>query len=78
MTTATRVMKVFDATLQWPRENEPITPDSTFHSLGMDSLDHVVLVGAIEEEFDLSMPEWASDDWTTVADVIASVEKAID
>jgi acyl carrier protein len=36
---------------------ESIRPDSTFQELGLDSLDAMNLLFALEEEFDISIPD---------------------
>ena len=50
---------------------DEIKPDSTFESLGADSLDQTELIMAMEEEFDI---EIADDD----SQKIAKVQDAID
>ena len=49
---------------------EDITPDSTFESLGIDSLDIVELVMGIEEKFEISIPDEAAEKIVTVGDVV--------
>ena len=49
---------------------EDITPDSTFESLGIDSLDIVELIMALEEEFDIEIPDAEAEKVTTVNDVV--------
>lgn len=41
--------------------------------LGMDSLDKVCLVIAIEDEFGLSLPDGVEMGWKTVGDVVATI-----
>jgi len=53
-------------------EVDKITPDSNFaNDLGADSLDTVELVMALEEEFDIEIPDEA-------AEGIATVQAAVD
>ncbi len=53
-----------------------IKPESHFaEDLGMDSLDIVEATLSVEEEFDITLPIEESDDFKTVADLIAAVEK---
>lgn len=53
-------------------EPEKVTPEATFaNDLGADSLDTVELVMALEEEFDVEIPD-------SVAEEIDTVQKAVD
>ena len=45
---------------------EDITPDTTFESLGIDSLDTVELVMALEEAFGCEIPDEDAEKITTV------------
>ncbi|MEL6166459.1 MAG: acyl carrier protein, partial [Cyanobacteria bacterium J06628_3] len=48
-------------------EDEKITPNANFaNDLGADSLDTVELVMALEEEFDIEIPDEAAEKITTV------------
>ncbi|MEB3298993.1 MAG: acyl carrier protein [Candidatus Sericytochromatia bacterium] len=52
-----------------------VTPEASFQEdLGADSLDTVELVMAVEEAFDLQIPDEAAEGLTTVASVLAYVE----
>lgn len=54
-----------------------VTPESTIESLGADSLDQIEILMALEIEFDIEIPdEDAPVDGSSVADLIAAVEKA--
>lgn len=44
--------------------------------LGLDSLDEVCVEMVIEGEFQIEVPNGASDSWNTIADVIAFIEGA--
>lgn len=52
-------------------EDAEVTNDKTFEALGGDSLDHVELVMALEDEFGIEIPD---AEW----DQIKSVQAAID
>ena len=53
-----------------------IVPEATFtEDLGADSLDAVEMVMAVEEEFDISVPDEALESIKTVADLLALVEE---
>ena len=51
-----------------------ITPDSTFESLGIDSLDVVDLVMSLEEEFDTEIPDEEVENIKTVGDIVKYIE----
>jgi acyl carrier protein len=48
---------------------------SLIDDLGADSLDTVEIIMAFEEEFGIEIPESKADELTTVAEIIAYVEK---
>ena len=62
-------------------EPQDVSPDDTLESLGIDSLGLVESIFAIEETFDISVPFNANNpsesdfDISTVASVIAGVER---
>lgn len=64
-------------------EREHVSPDMTLDELGIDSLGVVECIFAIEEEFDVSVPFNANEpskgdfDLTSVATVIAAVERLV-
>ncbi len=52
-------------------EEEKIKPQSNFaNDLGADSLDTVELVMALEEEFDIEIPDEAAEKITTVQEAV--------
>lgn len=52
-------------------EEEDITMESSFiDDLGADSLDIVELIMALEEEFDIEIPDSEAEKITTVADAV--------
>lgn len=52
-----------------------VTPEASFvDDLGADSLDTVELVMALEEEFDIEIPDEAAEKITTVQQTIAYIE----
>ena len=58
-------------------EEDKVTEGASFiDDLGADSLDVVELVMAMEEEFDISIPDEAAENIKTVGDAIAFIEKA--
>ena len=58
-------------------KEEDITLDTKIvEDLGADSLDVVDLLMAIEDEYDISIPEVAAEKMKTVGDVVAYLENA--
>lgn len=47
-------------------EEEEVTPETAFGDLNADSLDIVELIMALEEEFDLEIPDEEAEKLTTV------------
>lgn len=61
------VIKAFDKTAA----ASEVTPQTYFHKdLGLDSLDTVELLVAIEEEFDIEIPDKVADDLKSVGETI--------
>jgi acyl carrier protein len=55
---------------------ECLTPDSRLvDDLGFDSLDRVELVMAIEEDYDIDIPDEAAENFRTVSDIMKYVEE---
>ena len=59
-------------------QEEDVVPEASFvDDLGADSLDQVELIMAMEEEFDVSIPDEDAENIGTVQDAIDYVRKAI-
>ncbi len=59
-------------------EAETITPKSNFaNDLGADSLDTVELVMALEEEFDIEIPDEAAEKITTVQEAVDYINNKV-
>ncbi len=57
-------------------EEEQVTAEASFiEDLGADSLDIVELIMALEEEFDLEIPDEDAEKISTVADAIAYIRE---
>lgn len=57
-------------------ERDKVRPESKFvDDLGADSLDTVELVMALEEEFDIEIPDEEAEKITSLKDAIAYVEQ---
>ena len=54
-----------------------VTESSTFKELGIDSLDGLNILFAIEEEFGLSVPDDAAMEFKSVPEVVAGVERLL-
>lgn len=56
---------------------EDVVPEASFvDDLGADSLDQVELIMAMEEEFDLSIPDEDAEKIATVQNVVDYIKKA--
>jgi acyl carrier protein len=54
-----------------------VVPEASFvDDLGADSLDQVELIMAMEEEFDVSIPDEDAEKIATVKDAVAYIQKA--
>jgi acyl carrier protein len=51
-------------------EEGEISPESTLEDLGADSLDIVEMVMAIEQEWDIEIPDEAAEEIKTVGDAV--------
>lgn len=57
---------------------EGITPESSLQELGMDSLDAMNLLFALEEEFDVSIPDSEAHAIRTVRDASEGVRRLLE
>lgn len=57
-------------------EEDVVSEASFVDDLGADSLDQVELIMAMEEEFDLSIPDEDAEKIATVQDVVDYIKKA--
>ncbi len=55
-----------------------ISPDSTFAELGIDSLDGVNILFALEEEFKLDIPDTVAQNMKSVRQVVDSLTRVIE
>ena len=59
-------------------EDEKITPNANFaNDLGADSLDTVELVMALEEEYDIEIPDEAAEKITTVQEAVDYINSKV-
>ena len=47
-----------------------ITMDTTFDSMDIDSIDAVEIIMAIEDEFEVEIPDEVAEEFTSIADII--------
>ena len=60
-------------------EEETVTPEASFaNDLGADSLDTVELVMALEEEFDIEIPDEAAEQIDTVSKAVDYISSNIE
>lgn len=70
---AGRVMRVIAETQHIPLET--ITIDRTFQELGIDSLDGINILFALENEFNTNIPDDSAKQIVTVRDAVEGIEK---
>ena len=70
------IVKMIAEQLDVP-EDEVVPAAAFVDDLGADSLDQVELIMAMEEEFDVSIPDEDAENITTVKDAIEYVNKAL-
>jgi acyl carrier protein len=76
--TIERVIRVIAATQHYtPEQTAAITPSSTFEQLGIDSLDGINIVFALENEFDVAVPDEAAKSIRGVSDIVQGIEKLL-
>lgn len=69
---AERVLRVIAKTQRLPRE--AISLSSTFEELGADSYDRLNIVFALEEEFDVSVPDVKVKEIRTLSEAVTGIE----
>ncbi len=71
-----RVRTVIAATQHLAKEK--ITADSTFQELGIDSLDGINILFAVESEFNVNIPDDAAQNIRSVRDVVDGIAKLLE
>ncbi len=59
-------------------DHEKISIDSTFEELGIDSLDGVNILFALEEEFKIDVPDTVAQNMKTVRQVVDSLTRVLE
>lgn len=70
-----RILKVIADSQKLPPEK--VTIDSTFEELGIDSLDGVNILFALENEFNISIPDEGVQSLRTMRQMVDALEKLI-
>jgi acyl carrier protein len=71
-----RVRGIIATTQHLPQEK--VTADSTFEELGIDSLDGINILFAVENEFNINIPDDAAQNIRSVRDVVDGISKLIE
>ncbi len=74
MSTADRIKKLFKD--QHGFDETALTPETTIQSLGLDSLDKIEFIFALEDEFKIKVPE-GEVNMTTLQDVVDLVDQLL-
>jgi acyl carrier protein len=70
-----RILKTIADSQKLPPEK--VTIDSTFEELGIDSLDGVNILFALENEFNISIPDEGMQSLRTMRQMVEALEKLI-
>ena len=74
--TTQRVIRVIAENQRIPVET--IQPESTFQELKIDSLDDLDIISALEEEFNIDIPDDAGKEFTSIRQAIDGVEMLLE
>ena len=70
-----RVLSVIAATQKIPREK--VTIDSSFAELGIDSMDGINILFALENEFDITIPDEQAKTIRSIREMVEGVEQLV-
>jgi acyl carrier protein len=70
-----RVLNVIAATQKIPPEK--VTIDSSFEELNMDSMDGVNILFALENEFDISIPDEQAKQIRSIREMVEGVQRLV-
>ena len=73
-TTLERVKKLFLENFDFPEER--LQADATIESIGLDSLDKIEFLFALEKEFDIKIPD-REVRLNTIPDIISTIDRLI-
>jgi acyl carrier protein len=70
-----RALNVIAATQKIPREK--VTIESSFTELGIDSMDGINILFALENEFDITIPDEQAKTIRSIREMVEGVEKLV-
>ena len=70
-----RVLRVIAATQRIPIET--VTLEKTFEDLGIDSMDGINILFALENEFDITIPDEQAKQIRTIREMVEGIEKLV-
>ena len=73
-TTLERIKKLFLENLDLPEER--LQPQATIESIGLDSLDKIEFLFALEKEFDVKIPD-REVQLITIQDIVTVIERLV-
>ncbi|MEG0874437.1 MAG: acyl carrier protein [Clostridiales bacterium] len=76
MNTTDKIIEIFRDRADFPADKE-LSLDKDFKELGIDSMDLVEVIFAIEEEFSIEIPDTDLANFKTVSSAVDFVEKLI-
>ncbi len=77
-TTLERVIRVIVKTQHYPPDKAAlVNAEATFADLGIDSLDGINIVFALENEFDVSIPDEGAKTMKGVMDIVLGIDKLL-
>ena len=71
-----KVRGIIASTQHLPQEK--VTAESTFQELGIDSLDGINILFAVESEFNINIPDDAAQSIRSVRDVVEGIAKLLE
>ena len=71
-----RVLAIIAQAQRIPQEK--VTLDSSFEELGIDSMDGVNILFALENEFDITIPDEAAKQIRSIRDMVAGVRALVE
>jgi acyl carrier protein len=72
---ATRILRIIAETQR--KDPAQVTIDSSFEELGIDSMDGVNIIFALENEFDINVPDEEVKNIRSVRDMVEGVRKLV-
>lgn len=72
--TLERVVATIEREYQYRLKGRDVAAETRLDELGFDSLDRISLTVDLEEEFDVVIYSDGEEGWTTVADIVATIE----